>query len=67
MMIGYGQDLKYSTYYHHKKTLFDELPNDEKEIIFLGNSITDMGSWAEFFQNSKGYHLLIQVELKFLR
>ena len=52
MMIGYGQDLKFSTYYHHKKTLFDELPNTENEIIFLGNSITDMGSWAEFFQNS---------------
>jgi len=50
MMIGYGQDLKFSTYYHHKKTLFDELPNTENEIIFLGNSITDMGSWAEFFQ-----------------
>jgi len=43
---------KYSPYYYQKKSLFEQLPNTEKEIIFLGDSITDGCNWAELFQNS---------------
>lgn len=38
-----------STYWFQKKTLFDELPIKKGDIVFLGNSITDGGEWAELF------------------
>jgi len=48
----YGQsDKKFSDYYYHKKTHFENLPNAEDEIIFLGNSITDGAEWSEMFQD----------------
>ena len=40
-----------STYYQQKLTLFRLLPDTKNEIIFLGNSITDIGEWAEIWQN----------------
>jgi lysophospholipase L1-like esterase len=42
-----------TTYYEQKVTLFHLLPNTKGEIIFLGNSITDIGEWAEIWQNKK--------------
>ncbi|WP_163324703.1 GDSL-type esterase/lipase family protein [Draconibacterium mangrovi] len=42
-----------TTYYEQRRTLFESLPNSKKEIIFLGNSITDGCEWAELFNNSK--------------
>lgn len=45
-------DTSYSTtYYQQKLTLFRLLPDTKNEIIFLGNSITDIGEWAEIWQN----------------
>jgi lysophospholipase L1-like esterase len=41
----------HSTYYDQKVTLFRLLPDTKNEIIFLGNSITDIGEWAEIWQN----------------
>lgn len=40
-----------TTYYEQKATLFRLLPDTKGEIIFLGNSITDIGEWAEIWQN----------------
>jgi lysophospholipase L1-like esterase len=42
-----------TTYYEQKVTLFRLLPNTKGEIVFLGNSITDIGEWAEIWQNKK--------------
>jgi lysophospholipase L1-like esterase len=42
-----------STYYEQKATLHQLLPDTKGEIIFLGNSITDIGEWSEIWQNSK--------------
>ena len=42
-----------TTYYEQRRTLFELLPNTRNEIIFLGNSISDGGEWAELFQNDK--------------
>lgn len=42
-----------STYYEQRRTLFESLPNTKKEIIFLGNSITNGGEWAELFKNKQ--------------
>ena len=41
----------YSTYYHQRASLFDELPIDANDIVFAGNSITDGAEWHEIFRN----------------
>ncbi len=40
-----------SSYYAHKVTQFRMMPNTQGEIIFLGDSITDIADWAELFGN----------------
>ena len=42
-----------STYYEQKVTLHRLLPIPKSAIIFLGNSLTDIGEWAEIFNNKK--------------
>lgn len=42
-----------TTYYQQKVTLFNLLPNTKNEIIFLGDSITDIGEWEEIWVNKK--------------
>ncbi|MGB4413786.1 MAG: GDSL-type esterase/lipase family protein [Paludibacter sp.] len=42
-----------SVYYGQKKSIYEMLPTIPNEIVFLGNSITDIGEWSEFFQNAK--------------
>ena len=44
-------DEDFSLYYHQKKSLFEKLPDSPGEIVFLGDSITDGGAWAEMFGN----------------
>ncbi|MDE5875702.1 MAG: sialate O-acetylesterase, partial [Muribaculaceae bacterium] len=41
----------HSPYWHQKVTLFDRLPIQANDIVFLGNSITDGGEFAELFKN----------------
>ena len=38
------------TYWHQRVTLFETLPVHESDIVFLGNSITDGGEFAEIFE-----------------
>jgi lysophospholipase L1-like esterase len=40
-----------TTYYLQKTSLFKLLPKSKQDIIFLGNSITDIAEWAEVWQN----------------
>ena len=49
---AYGQQ-EFSPYYYQKKSHFEHLPNHKKEIIFLGDSITDGCEWSEIFGNKK--------------
>ena len=49
----YGQENFKSTYYEQRRTLYESLPNGKKEIIFLGNSITDGGEWSELFGTNR--------------
>lgn len=42
---------KFSTYYDQRELLFETLPTSHRDIIFLGNSITDGGEWSELLQN----------------
>ncbi len=39
----------YSTYYYQRASHFETLPTSSKDIIFLGNSITDGAEWSELF------------------
>ena len=41
----------YNLYYYQRATLFEELPIDNDDIVFLGNSITDNCEWHELFGN----------------
>lgn len=43
----------YDGYYYEKKSIFEIMPNDSNEIIFLGNSIIDDCEWSELFGNKK--------------
>lgn len=48
---AFAQSEKFGTYYNQRRTLFELLPDTKKEIVFLGNSITDGGEWIELFNN----------------
>jgi lysophospholipase L1-like esterase len=40
-------------YYDQRQSLFEILPKEGDEIVFIGNSITNGCEWSELFQNSK--------------
>ena len=44
---------KLNNYYYQRKSLFELLPDDPDETIFLGNSITNNCEWQELFSNPK--------------
>lgn len=46
-------DSLFGTYYHQRRSLLKALPSKRDEIIFLGNSITDGGEWADLFQDQR--------------
>lgn len=48
-----SQQRKYSTFYYQRATLFEKLSITSKDIVFLGNSITNGGEWCELFQNPR--------------
>ncbi len=48
-----AQERKYSIYWERRASLFENLPTSKKDIIFLGNSITDGAEWAEIFDNPR--------------
>jgi len=45
----FAQNNKYSNYYYQRVSLFDELSINNKDIVFVGNSITDGAEWTELF------------------
>jgi lysophospholipase L1-like esterase len=50
MLVNARQE-RVSPYYVQKKSLFDILPDERGELVFLGDSITDGGEWAEMFHD----------------
>ena len=57
-------DDKFGRHYHLKKSVFETMPNEKGEIIFLGNSITAGVEWTEFFNNPKIKNRSISGEIK---
>lgn len=43
--------VKFSSYYLDRKSLFDILPHNRDEIIFLGDSLTNRCEWSELLEN----------------
>jgi len=43
----------FGNYHKAKVSIFEVMPNDSNEIIFLGNSITDYCDWNELFGNQR--------------
>jgi lysophospholipase L1-like esterase len=46
------QDIN-KAYYQTKESIFEAMPADTDEIVFVGNSITDYCDWYELFGNQK--------------
>jgi len=52
---SHGQEIDtthFSQKYYHRKSVYEAMPNKKGEIVFLGNSITEQGTWRELFQNN---------------
>ena len=47
--VRQAQTQKYSTFYMQRASLFSKLPITPKDIVFIGNSITNGAEWAELF------------------
>lgn len=54
-----------NTYYSQKVAHFRSLPDQENEIIFLGDSITDSGEWSELFPNYRTKNRGISSDITF--
>ena len=44
-------DSMYSTYYLQRLSLFDMMPVQKGDVVFIGNSITDGVEWSELFND----------------
>ncbi|MBU0764576.1 MAG: G-D-S-L family lipolytic protein [Bacteroidetes bacterium] len=44
---------KYMSHYYTKKSIFEAMPDDTNEIVFLGNSISDNCDWYELFRDCR--------------
>ena len=52
-LISYFRPTTSSSYYIEKQTLFDNLPQSDNTIYFLGDSLTDGCEWNELLSNPK--------------
>lgn len=54
-IIGYeGQQKRYSDHYYERMARFEaESPICNKDIVFLGNSLTEGGNWSEYFSTTE--------------
>lgn len=51
--LGIEQKMEPSSYYSIKASIFEALPLDSSDIVFIGNSLTDYGHWDELFPELK--------------
>lgn len=49
----FAQSGNHSTFYYQRVSLFEKLPTSSEDIIFLGNSITNGGEWAELLNDKR--------------
>ena len=51
MSLSAQEAYQYNQFYYQRSTLFEKLPIDSDDIVFLGNSITNGCEWHELFNN----------------
>lgn len=51
--VSYGQTRKHSHFYVQRSSLFEKLPITSKDIVFIGNSITNGAEWNELFPKKR--------------
>jgi sialate O-acetylesterase len=51
--LSEAQTQKYSTFYMQRVSLFNKLPITPKDIVFIGNSITNGAEWNELFPRKR--------------
>jgi sialate O-acetylesterase len=51
--ISDAQTQKYSTFYMQRSSLFNKLSITSKDIVFIGNSITNGAEWNELFPQKR--------------
>ena len=51
--FGIEKKMEPSSYYSIKSSIFETLPLDSSDIVFIGNSLTDYGHWDELFPELK--------------
>lgn len=49
-------DSLFPPYYHQRASQFKLMPQLQPDVVFLGNSITDGGNWAELFPELKVFN-----------
>ena len=49
----FAQDRTMSPFYYQRVSLFEQLPINSKDIVFLGNSLTNGCEWNELFDNPR--------------
>lgn len=53
VQISDAQTQKYSTFYMQRSSLFNKLSITSKDIVFIGNSITNGAEWNELFPQKR--------------
>ncbi len=51
--LSEAQTQKYSTFYVQRASLFSKLPVTPKDVVFIGNSITNGAEWNELFPRKR--------------
>ena len=51
--LSEAQTQKYSTFYVQRASLFSKLSISSKDIVFIGNSITNGAEWNELFPRKR--------------
>ena len=51
--LSEAQTQKYSTFYVQRASLFSKLPITPKDVVFIGNSITNGAEWNELFPRKR--------------
>lgn len=52
-MSSNSYDYKSNAQYTQRQSLFEVVPQEKADIVFVGDSITARGEWQEFFPNKK--------------
>lgn len=52
-ILSQAQTQKYSTFYMQRASLFSKLTITPKDIVFIGNSITNGAEWSELFPQKR--------------